>query len=88
MIFQGPALLAYNDAEFTNSDWKGIISLGISCKEKDPLKVGRFGLGFKSVFHLTGKCSYNTGTLLFVICCEKMDSKLKFQLFLTIIGIS
>ena len=52
--FQGPALLAYNDAEFTNADWKGIVSLGISVKEKDPLKVGRFGLGFKSVFHLTG----------------------------------
>ena len=52
--FQGPALLAYNNAEFTNADWKGLISLGISGKEKDPLKVGRFGLGFKSVFHLTG----------------------------------
>lgn len=25
-----------------------------SIKEKDPLKVGRFGMGFKSVFHLTG----------------------------------
>ena len=54
-LFQGPALLAYNNAEFTNADWKGIISLGISVKEKDPLKVGRFGLGFKSVFHLTGR---------------------------------
>ena len=52
--FQGPALLAYNNAEFTNADWKGLISLGISGKEKDPLKVGKFGLGFKSVFHLTG----------------------------------
>ena len=44
----------YNDKEFSTSDWKGIISLGISFKEKDPLKIGRFGLGFKSVFHLTG----------------------------------
>ena len=26
-----------------------------SIKEKDPLKVGRFGLGFKSIFHMTGK---------------------------------
>ena len=26
-----------------------------SVKEDDPLTVGRFGLGFKSVFHLTGK---------------------------------
>ena len=25
-----------------------------SIKEKDPMKVGRFGLGFKSVLHLTG----------------------------------
>ena len=26
-----------------------------SVKVKDPMKVGRFGLGFKSVFHMTGK---------------------------------
>ena len=26
-----------------------------SVKSKDPMKVGRFGLGFKSVFHVTGK---------------------------------
>ena len=26
-----------------------------SVKEDDPMKVGRFGLGFKSVFHITGK---------------------------------
>ena len=25
-----------------------------SKKVKDPMKVGRFGLGFKSVFHVTG----------------------------------
>ena len=28
-----------------------------SIKVKDPMKVGRFGLGFKSVFHVTGKSS-------------------------------
>ena len=28
--------------------------LNDSVKEKDPMKVGRFGLGFKSVFHMTG----------------------------------
>ena len=26
-----------------------------SIKVKDPMKVGRFGLGFKSVFHVTGE---------------------------------
>ena len=55
IVFQGPALLAFNDAEFTNEDWIGINSLGTSIKEKDPLKVGKFGLGFKSIFHLTGR---------------------------------
>ncbi|CAD5123853.1 DgyrCDS12159 [Dimorphilus gyrociliatus] len=51
--FQGPALYAFNDATFTNKDWLGIRMLQDSVKEKDPLKVGRFGLGFKSVFHMT-----------------------------------
>ena len=52
---QGPALCVYNDAEFTARDWEGIRMLHTSVKEKDPLKVGRFGLGFKSVFHMTGR---------------------------------
>ncbi|KAK7495953.1 hypothetical protein BaRGS_00012654, partial [Batillaria attramentaria] len=54
-FLQGPSLCVYNDAEFTDSDWKGIRMLHTSVKEKDPLKVGRFGLGFKSVFHLTDR---------------------------------
>ncbi len=32
-----------------------------SIKVKDPMKVGRFGLGFKSVFHLTGKAQSRLG---------------------------
>ena len=52
---QGPALYAYNNAQFTKDDWKGIRMLCDSIKVKDPMKVGRFGLGFKSVFHMTGR---------------------------------
>jgi hypothetical protein len=51
---QGPALYAYNDALFTEQDWTGIRMLQDSIKEADSTKIGRFGLGFKSVFHLTG----------------------------------
>jgi len=51
--FQGPALYVYNDALFTEEDWRGVRTLYESIKETDPLKVGRFGLGFKSVFHMT-----------------------------------
>ncbi|KAL3892269.1 hypothetical protein ACJMK2_004491 [Sinanodonta woodiana] len=50
---RGPALGFYNDATFTDSDWRGIKMIYSSVKEEDPLKVGRFGLGFKSVFHIT-----------------------------------
>ena len=32
----------------------GIKTIYDSIKKDDPLKVGRFGLGFKSVFHMTG----------------------------------
>ncbi|XP_022102271.1 sacsin-like [Acanthaster planci] len=51
--FQGPALCAYNDASFTKEDWKNIQHPEYSSKREDPTKVGRFGLGFISVFHLT-----------------------------------
>ena len=53
--FQGPALLAYNDATFEDSDWEGIQNLQRSCKAEDPFKVGKFGIGFNSVYHITGK---------------------------------
>ena len=52
--FQGPALLAYNDAQFTDEDWEGIQNLQRSVKAKDPFKVGKFGIGFNSVYHITG----------------------------------
>ena len=54
--FQGPALLAYNDAVFSERDWEGIQNLQQSGKAKDPFKVGKFGIGFSSVYHITGEC--------------------------------
>ena len=53
--FQGPALLAYNDAQFATDDWEGIRNFKVSGKAKDPFKVGKFGIGFNSVYHVTGK---------------------------------
>ena len=52
--FQGPSLLAYNDAVFTDEDWTNIQKLKRSDKRSDPFKIGKFGVGFNSVFHLTG----------------------------------
>ena len=53
-LFQGPALYCYNNAEFTDEDWEGLQRLMRSNKENNPLKVGRFGIGFNSVYHITG----------------------------------
>ena len=61
--FRGPALLAYNNAVFSESDWEGIQNLQQSGKAKDLFKVGKFGIGFNSVYHITGEClSNNTVT--------------------------
>ena len=54
-IFQGPALYAFNNAQFSDNDWLGLKMINDSIKKNDALKVGRFGLGFKSVFHMTGR---------------------------------
>ncbi|KAE8299417.1 Sacsin DnaJ-like protein subfamily C member 29 [Larimichthys crocea] len=51
--YQGPALYAYNNAAFTDDDWNGIQMAGRSVKRNDPNKVGRFGIGFNSVYHIT-----------------------------------
>ena len=47
----------YNDSTFDKDDWKGIISVCLSHKEQKTNKIGRYGQGFKSVFHLTGNMS-------------------------------
>lgn len=48
--YQGPALLAYNDALFTEKDFRSLTSLGDSKKIQDKAATGKFGLGFSSVY--------------------------------------
>ncbi len=52
--FQGPALYAWNNAVFTNEDWENFGKIEDSSKEMKSLKIGKFGIGFISIFHLTG----------------------------------
>ncbi|KAI6078548.1 hypothetical protein LUU34_00048500 [Aix galericulata] len=59
--YQGPAFYAYNDAVFTPEDWHGIQEIARSRKKDDPLKVGRFGIGFNSVYHITDLPSIFSG---------------------------
>ena len=55
--FYGPALMSYNNAPFKKEDWDSIQSLHQSGKAKNPHKVGKFGIGFNTVYHITGKYS-------------------------------
>ena len=63
---QGPALWAYNDAMFSDDDFENINKLAGETKKEDLDKVGRFGLGFNSVYHLTDVPSFLSGEHLVV----------------------
>ena len=54
--YQGPALYVWNDAVFEKKDWYSLAKISDSSKKDDVSKAGRFGLGFQSVFHITGTC--------------------------------
>jgi sacsin len=47
--YQGPAVLAYNNAIFTEDDFSSLSSVGDSMKAKDMSSTGKFGRGFNSV---------------------------------------
>ncbi|KAK4746859.1 hypothetical protein SAY87_025896 [Trapa incisa] len=59
--FQGPSLLAFNDAVFTEDDFLSISRIGGSSKHSQAWKTGRFGVGFNSVYHLTDLPSFVSG---------------------------
>ncbi|KAH0626431.1 hypothetical protein JD844_001402, partial [Phrynosoma platyrhinos] len=63
---QGPALWAQNDALFSNEDFTNIIRLGAATKESQDNKIGRFGLGFCTVYHMTDVPSLLSGHTMLI----------------------
>ena len=57
----GPALLFYNNAEFTEEDFESITKIAGETKLNKPLKIGKFGIGFCSVYHITDVPSFISG---------------------------
>ena len=51
-LLQHPALLVFNDGPLKESDVAGITLLIGGSKQEDTTKIGRFGLGLKSLFHI------------------------------------
>ena len=70
---QGPALLVWNDRDFTDEDLEGIQKLGVGSKRHDTESIGQFGIGFNVVYHVTDCPSFITrGNILCVFdphCC-------------------
>ena len=62
----GPALLFHNNAMFTQDDFKNITKLAGSTKEEKALKIGKFGVGFCSVYHITDIPSFVSDNLLYI----------------------
>ena len=62
----GPALLVHNDAKFTQEDFRNITKLAGATKEGKPLKIGKFGVGFCSVYHITDVPSFVSDNLLYI----------------------
>lgn len=56
--WQGPALIAYNNATFSDEDFDNICKVAGETKKSDPLKTGRFGVGFCATYHLTDLPSF------------------------------
>ncbi|KAJ1555227.1 hypothetical protein HK096_006500, partial [Nowakowskiella sp. JEL0078] len=59
---QGPCIWIYNNAKFSNDDWKNILNIGSGSKSASFDKIGKFGYGFTSIFHLTDVPSIISGS--------------------------
>ena len=62
----GPALIVHNNGSFTKEDFENITKLAAATKADQPLKIGKFGLGFCSVYHITDVPSFVSGEWLYV----------------------
>ncbi|TGO40070.1 hypothetical protein BHYA_0043g00420 [Botrytis hyacinthi] len=59
--YQGPALLAYNNAEFKKEHFQSLSQVGNSLKMEDGSTTGKFGRGFNSVYNWTDSPSIVSG---------------------------
>uniref|UniRef100_A0A8C5IQ28 Sacsin/Nov domain-containing protein n=1 Tax=Junco hyemalis TaxID=40217 RepID=A0A8C5IQ28_JUNHY len=62
----GPALWAYNNALFTEDDLQNITQIGAATKEGQAGRIGRFGLGFSSVYRVTDVPAVLSGETLLI----------------------
>ncbi|KIO16414.1 hypothetical protein M407DRAFT_58917, partial [Tulasnella calospora MUT 4182] len=66
-VCQGPAIIAANDAYFRPNDWKAVIKTLNSSKMQDETSTGRYGLGFRSCYHVTDNPHILSGDRLLIL---------------------
>ncbi|KAK3232918.1 hypothetical protein CYMTET_56753 [Cymbomonas tetramitiformis] len=64
---QGPCLWAFNNARFKPADFDSLCKLGVGGKRSDTDKIGRFGVGFNSVYNFTDVPSVLSGSQLLIL---------------------
>ncbi|KAF8131271.1 hypothetical protein K438DRAFT_1739837, partial [Mycena galopus ATCC 62051] len=64
---QGPSLLAYNDSLFSDADWDALQSIHRSSKKEDTSKIGKYGIGFRSCYHVTDNPQVLSGPSLAIL---------------------
>lgn len=67
ILCQGPCLWAFNNEQFTAEDWANIVRVGSASKENKVEKIGKFGLGFNTVYHVTDVPSILSGNSLLIL---------------------
>ena len=60
----GPALVVHNNATFSQDDFTNITKLAAATKASKALKIGKFGVGFCSVYHITDVPSFVSQDIL------------------------
>ena len=51
-LLRQPAIIIFNDGEFREEHLKNILTMSVDSKTTDKSKIGRYGLGMKSIFHI------------------------------------
>ena len=72
----GPALVIYNNRTFSDDDFKNITKIAGATKKEKQQMIGKFGIGFCSVYHITDVPSFVSREWLYIFdptlqCLEK-----------------
>ena len=79
---QGPSLSIWNNSIFQDSDFNGISNIGEGSKNTDTEKIGRYGVGFNSVYQITDAPQFisdNSDYVIFDPRCKYMPYKTEAQ---------